>query len=105
MANRNSKGQFVKGHVSYKQGGRAKRSVEDKYLKALRDSVTTKDWKDICNKAIEQSKSGDKAARQWLSDYLLGRPVQSLVVEGQTDLTIILAWDDAESESDAAEAA
>ena len=29
-------------------------------------------------KAVEQAKRGDKSARQWLADYCLGKPVQSI---------------------------
>ena len=72
---RNEKGQFIKGHTGNAKG-RPKRKTEDKYLKALRDSVTLKDWKAISKKATEQAKRGDRAARQWLSDYLLGKPQQ-----------------------------
>ena len=92
---RNEKGQFIKGYTGNAKG-RPKRNTEDKYLKALRDSVTLKDWKAISKKATEQAKSGDRAARQWLSDYLLGKPVQELRVDAKTDLTIILGWEDAE---------
>lgn len=92
---RDKKGRFVKGNPGNPNAkGRPRRDTEDKYLQALHSSVTNGDWKAICKKATEQAKSGDKAARQWLSDYLLGKPVQNLIVEGQTDLSIILAWDD-----------
>lgn len=95
MAERNSKGQFVKGHKAYKNGGRQKRSTEDDYLRALCESVTIEDWKAIAKKATEQAMRGDKAARQWLSDYLLGKPIQNINLEAQTDLSVILTWDDA----------
>ena len=92
---RNDKGQFVKGH-SGNAKGRPNRSTEDKYLKALRDSVTLKDWKAISEKATEQAKNGDKAARQWLSDYLLGKPTQNVTVESTQVVNWV--WGDGEGQ-------
>ena len=100
---RNEKGQFIKGFTGNAKG-RPKRKTEDKYLKALRDSVTSKEWKAICKRAIKDAKGGNNQARQWLSDYLLGKPVQELRVDARTDLTIILGWDDADAEHNSTEA-
>lgn len=97
MKERDKKGRFVKGNPGNPNAkGRPKRDTEDKYLQALRDSVPLKEWKAICNRAIKDAKGGDRSARQWLSDYLLGKPIQELRVDAKTDLTIILGWDDAE---------
>ena len=71
---REENGQFAKGN---KGGpGRQSRKTEEKYLCALRECTKTKDWKAICERAIIDAKKGDRAARQWLSDYLLGKPQQ-----------------------------
>ena len=71
---RDKNGQFAKGN---KGGpGRQNRKTEDKYLLALQKCVKAKDWKAICERAIIDAKTGDRAARQWLSDYLLGKPQQ-----------------------------
>lgn len=51
---------------------------QTKYLKALVRLIKQNDWRDIIMKAIEQAKRGDKSARQWLADYCLGKPVQSI---------------------------
>lgn len=91
---RDEKGRFAKGN---KGGpGRQNRSTEDKYLKALRDSVTIKDWKAISTKAIAQASKGDKAARQWLSDYLLGKPTQNVAIESQQLVNWV--WGDGEDQ-------
>ena len=40
--------------------------------------MTLKEWRAIVVKAIDQAKRGDSKARQWLSDYLAGKPVQGV---------------------------
>ena len=99
---REENGQFAKGN---KGGpGRQSRKTEEKYLRALQKCVKAKDWKAICERAVTQAKGGDYRARQWLSDYLLGKPIQELKVDARTDLSIILTWDDDNAEPDASEA-
>ena len=82
-------GQFAKGN---KGGpGRQSRKTEEKYLCALRECTKTKDWKAICNRAIIDAKKGDRSARQWLSDYLLGKPQQFVdVTSGGEQLGAII---------------
>lgn len=82
MAERNEKGQFAPG---YKGGpGRPKRRTEAEYLDAMVGRVTLKDWREIVDKAVIQAKRGDARARAWLSDYIMGPPVQRLE-HGGTD--------------------
>lgn len=80
MAERNEQGKFVKGNGG--GPGRPKRSTEEKYLASLQSAVSVKDWRDIVDKAVFQAKRGDARARQWLSDYLIGPPVQKLQHQG-----------------------
>ena len=54
--------------------GFAKESIEP-FLLTLVDAVTLESWKDICTRAIEQAKAGDRYARTWISAYLMGKPV------------------------------
>ena len=82
MAERNEKGQFVKGEYSGGPG-RPKRRTEQEYLDATIARVTIKDWREIVDKAVWQAKKGDSKARAWLSDYLLGPPVQKLQHQGE----------------------
>ena len=74
MANPN----WQKGMKSPNPSGRKPRQVEEKYLKKLQTVVKLKDWVEIILKAIEQAKEGDEKARRWISDYMLGKPAQSL---------------------------
>lgn len=86
VADRNSKGQFVAGNGAAKGNrggpGRPKRSTEERYLSALSRRVTMKDWRVIVDTAVARAKAGDTKARQWLSDYLLGKPVQRQEITG-----------------------
>lgn len=52
-----------------------------KYLKLLSQVVDEQVWKDIILKAVAQAKEGDRYARKWLSDYLIGTPVQRVLVD------------------------
>lgn len=78
---RNEKGQFVKGHGPV-GAGRKPREVEASYLRSMQKAVTEDDWIEIVTKAVTQAKRGDNAARKWLSDYLLGTPVNRTEITG-----------------------
>ena len=78
-AGRDSQGRFVKGHPS--TGGRPKRATELSFLKKLRDTVTDAAWQKIVEAAINAAIAGDAKARDWLSNYLLGPPNGSRLVE------------------------
>ena len=62
----------VQGAVG--RAGRPPAVVETAYLKRLQALVSFEEWDAIATKAIEQAKNGDYRARQWLSDYCMGRP-------------------------------
>ena len=82
MAERDDSGRFVKGQTG-NPNGRPKRRTEDQYLDAMIGRVSLKDWRDIVDAAIVKAKRGDARARTWLSDYLLGPPVQKLQHQGE----------------------
>ena len=46
--------------------------------------VTLADWEKITLTAVARAKSGDNQARKWLSEYLLGPPVQRLSADVTT---------------------
>lgn len=101
-AARKANGQWSKG-VSGNPNGRPKRSTEERYLRALRRYVTLEDWEKVVKTALARAKAGDSAARQWLSDYLIGKPTQRMEHTGpdggpiQTKAYVTISpddWDD-----------
>lgn len=94
MADRNEKGQFIAGNGAAKGNsggpGRPKRSTEERYLRALSRHVTLKDWAKIVDTAVARAKAGDATARQWLSDYLMGKPVQRQEIGGKGGGELVL---------------
>ena len=63
----NKKKQFIKGISTV-------RRTETDYMAGLLESVTLDDWKDIIASTVEAAKAGDSAARNFLAQYLVGRP-------------------------------
>lgn len=96
MATRDENGRFVKG-ASGNPGGRP--IDQSKYLKRIDTAMTLKSWRAIILKAIEQAERGDPKARQWLSDYILGKPIQYIDQKtehsGEVDV-IRVKWNDVE---------
>ena len=58
--------------------GRPKKEREARYLEITLNTVTFEKWGDVVKKALEDALKGDKDARKWLSDYLVGVPVQRI---------------------------
>jgi len=65
-----------------------------KYLRELSARVTPDEWAAICDKAIEQAKTGDRHARIWLGNYLMGTPIQR--IEAEIDLQSDKGFEDSE---------
>lgn len=55
-------------------GTAAHRRTEGDYLRALLDTVTLDDWRDVVANTLQAAKGGDAVARAWLGHYLVGRP-------------------------------
>ena len=55
-------------------------------MSVLLDTVTLDDWRDVVAGALQGAKDGDAQARNWLAQYLVGRP------EGKapTPLTVVV---------------
>jgi hypothetical protein len=85
VAERGPDGKFLPGNKAARNGGRPRRSTEEKYLKALSDSVSLDDWKAIALKAVEQARAGDKDARTWLGNYLIGKPTEYQVIDADIE--------------------
>ena len=67
-------------------GNATHRRTETDYMGALLDTVTLADWRDVVAGALQAAKTGDAQARNWLAQYLVGRP------EGKapTPLTVVV---------------
>lgn len=81
MTERDASGKFIKGN-SGNPTGRAPREREERYYEIMKSSVTFDKWKRIVEKATDQAMRGDAVARKWLSDYLIGPPIQRSEVTG-----------------------
>lgn len=80
MPEQGANGRFVKGN---KGGpGRPRGSAANPYREATLSKVSVERWEHIVDKAIEDAESGDKHARRWLGEYLVGRPSTPSVVGG-----------------------
>jgi hypothetical protein len=89
---RDSKGRFVKGASGNPQG-RLPKQTETSYLQVSESVCTFDVWREIVAKAIEQAKRGDARARQWLSDYLIGKPISMVMaVQEKQETEIIVKW-------------
>jgi hypothetical protein len=87
MTKRDERGRFVKGETG-NPNGRPKRVTETEYLDATVESVSILDWREIVVKAREDAKGGDAVARKWLSDYLIGKPPDTVRVSGNDNAPI-----------------
>lgn len=81
---RQKNGHFAPGNKIGKGngGGRPPKERERKYYDIMMTACTFKDWREIIKRAVDDAKGGDTAARKWLSDYLLGPPVQRQEITG-----------------------
>jgi len=85
---RDSKGRFVKGASGNPQG-RLPKETETSYLQVSESVCTFDVWREITMKAVEQAKRGDARARQWLSDYLIGKPISMVMAVQERQDTLI----------------
>jgi hypothetical protein len=60
--------------TEYIQGTAQHRRTESDYMGVLLDTVTLNDWRSVVNGALQAAKAGDPQARNWLGQYLIGRP-------------------------------
>jgi len=65
--------------------GRPRREVEERYLRVFRRAVKVGDWRDILDKAVELAKEGDKDARKFLAEYLVGKPTEYVNADVSTN--------------------
>ena len=72
FAGRDGHGRFAKGNPG--GPGRKPRATESAYLATLADVCDIEVWRGICARAVQDALNGDRAAREWIAGYLLGRP-------------------------------
>lgn len=46
------------------------------YLKSMAQCVSLDDWREVVQRALKDAMDGDRYARKWLGDYLVGKPIQ-----------------------------
>ena len=90
MADRNAKGQFVKGHKNH-GAGRKPRAFEDNFIALIDEAVTDDDWRDIIAKAVQLAKRGDSVSRQWLADRRFGKAKERNELTGAEGAAIEIA--------------
>ncbi len=54
--------------------GRPNKPTERLYMVTLSQRCDPEQWGKIVDRAVTDATNGDRAAREWLSHYLLGRP-------------------------------
>ena len=59
--------EYIQGHATH-------RRTEGDYMGVLLDAVTLDDWRGVATGALQAAKGGDQQARNWLAQYLIGRP-------------------------------
>lgn len=65
----------------YSPGTQLVRRTAEERMNTLSITVTQDNWVQVIKKAVSQAISGDYRARQWLSNYLLGPPIQRLLAQ------------------------
>ena len=76
---RDEKGRFLPGTAG--GPGRLPMVREQLYLERLHTKVTMEDWDEIIDKALEQAREGNWRARNWLSDYCIGKDPQPITID------------------------
>jgi hypothetical protein len=70
--------------------GRPKKAREVAYLDTFRQVVTPDKWQAIIERAYQDAKKGDAAARKWIADYLIGPPIERKEITGDEGGPLVL---------------
>ena len=95
---RDSKGRWLKGKPP--GPGRSPMKKEERYYRLTIESVTDEDWVEIVIKAVKQAKQGQWRAREWLANYIIGRPVQVIDANVNNKTIEVIYVDDWRNDSD-----
>jgi hypothetical protein len=67
MATQKRNAQLIPGHAAHTR-------TQESYMGTLLDAVSLDDWREVVTGAVQAAKGGDSQARNWLAQYLVGRP-------------------------------
>ena len=67
MATKKPTTRLIPGHATHTR-------TQESYMGALLDAVSLDDWREVVTGAVQAAKDGDPQARNWLAQYLIGRP-------------------------------
>jgi len=95
---RDAKGRWLKGKPP--GPGRAPMKKEERYYRLTIESVTDEDWVEIVLTAVNQAKRGQWRAREWLANYIIGRPVQVIDANVNNKTIEVIYVDDWRNDSD-----
>ena len=90
-SNRNADGTLKRGH-SLNVGKQYDNTKRKQVLGALEKAVTLKDVRAIVQKAVAQALEGDAAARKFIFEYLLGKPVAAIELDATITTPGIDQW-------------
>jgi hypothetical protein len=80
---RGTRGRFATGNPG--GPGRPRRPVEADYLRAISDACPLEKWREIVERAVEDARSGDAKAREWVSRHLVGTPQPGALTEAAAE--------------------
>jgi len=89
---RDTAGRFAIGNPG--GPGRPRRAIETDYLRMLAERLTPDAWRAIIDTAIDDAKTGDARARDWLTRYALGATPPTLWALAVADAAGITADDE-----------
>ena len=102
MSGRDERGRFAKGNRAAAKenggnGGRPSREIEERNIAIVRGTITPEDLRTITLTAIARAKAGDSVARQWVSDWALGKVTEKQEQDVQQTITLLVKGIDFES--------
>ena len=95
---RDPRGRFLPGNPG--GPGRPPRAIERDYLSMAADTVTPEQWQTLVENALEDAKSGDAKARDWISRICLGAKPPSLKEVATKEALGISSADEIEAEKE-----